>query len=63
MVLLGGCFVLQICFDVKKKGDSWFLSGDLLRSDWFGFYYWCDRIGDTFRWRGENVSSWSRSRG
>ena len=31
MVLLGGCFVLQICFDVKKKGDSWFLSGDLLK--------------------------------
>jgi len=47
----------KICFDVKKKGDSWFLSGDLLRSDWFGFYYWCDRIGDTFRWRGENVST------
>lgn len=30
-------------------GDLYFASGDLLRKDAFGFYYWVDRLGDTFR--------------
>ena len=47
----------KVVCDVKRRGDKWFASGDLLRADWFGFYYWVDRIGDTFRWKGENVST------
>ena len=47
----------KIMRDVLRKGDSWFRSGDLLRLDADGFVYFVDRIGDTFRWRGENVST------
>ncbi|CAN0524944.1 unnamed protein product, partial [Ectocarpus sp. 12 AP-2014] len=36
-------------FDVMLPGDLYFASGDLLRKDAFGFYYWVDRLGDTFR--------------
>uniref|UniRef100_A0A6B2L0X2 Very long-chain fatty acid transport protein n=1 Tax=Arcella intermedia TaxID=1963864 RepID=A0A6B2L0X2_9EUKA len=47
----------KILRDVFKKGDMWYLSGDLLKMDKDGFFYFVDRIGDTFRWKGENVST------
>ena len=47
----------KILRDVFKPGDSWFRTGDLLKRDARGYYYFVDRIGDTFRWKGENVST------
>jgi fatty-acyl-CoA synthase len=47
----------KVLRDVFAKGDRWFRTGDLLRKDSAGFFYFVDRIGDTFRWRGENVST------
>ena len=47
----------KIAHDVFEKGDSAFLSGDLVVKDEYGYIYFHDRTGDTFRWRGENVST------
>uniref|UniRef100_A0A667WSG5 long-chain-fatty-acid--CoA ligase n=1 Tax=Myripristis murdjan TaxID=586833 RepID=A0A667WSG5_9TELE len=43
--------------NVLKKGDLYFNSGDLLRIDKDNFIYFQDRVGDTFRWKGENVAT------
>nr|XP_040019380.1 hsFATP2a_ACSVL_like domain-containing protein [Gasterosteus aculeatus aculeatus] len=43
--------------DVMKKGDLYFNTGDLLRVDDMNFVYFQDRVGDTFRWKGENVAT------
>ncbi|QYJ07798.1 long-chain-acyl-CoA synthetase [Qipengyuania flava] len=47
----------KILTDVFEKGDRWFRTGDLLRRDSDGYVYFVDRIGDTFRWKGENVAT------
>lgn len=47
----------KILRDVFEKGDAWFRSGDLMSKDKAGYIYFNDRIGDTFRWKGENVAT------
>lgn len=47
----------KILRNVFRPGDSWWSSGDLLRYDEDGYCYFVDRIGDTFRWKSENVST------
>jgi fatty-acyl-CoA synthase len=46
--------ILRDCF---AKGDRYLRTGDLLRRDRAGYYYFVDRVGDTFRWKGENVAT------
>lgn len=47
----------KVLRDVMQKGDAWFRTGDLMRRDEHGYFYFVDRIGDTFRWKGENVAT------
>ncbi|NXW61115.1 S27A2 synthetase, partial [Eurystomus gularis] len=47
----------KILRDVLVKGDTFFNSGDLLMVDHERFIYFQDRVGDTFRWKGENVAT------
>ncbi len=46
-----------ILHDVFVKGDRYFNTGDLLRNIGFGHAQFVDRLGDTYRWKGENVST------
>jgi fatty-acyl-CoA synthase len=47
----------KILHDVFEPGDRYFRSGDLMRFDDKDYFYFVDRIGDTYRWKGENVST------
>ena len=47
----------KVLADAFEKGDRWFRTGDLMRRDALGYFYFVDRIGDTFRWKGENVAT------
>ncbi|MEM1035298.1 MAG: long-chain-acyl-CoA synthetase [Pseudomonadota bacterium] len=47
----------KILRNVFEEGDMWFRTGDLMKKDEIGYVYFVDRIGDTFRWKGENVST------
>ena len=46
----------KILRSVFKPGDAWFRFGDILRWDDEGRIFFVDRIGDTFRWKSENIS-------
>lgn len=47
----------KIISNAFGKGHAWFRTGDALKRDKKGYYYFVDRLGDTFRWKGENVST------
>ncbi|ODM87976.1 Long-chain fatty acid transport protein 4 [Orchesella cincta] len=47
----------RIARNVFKQGDKYFRTGDCLCRDKYGYYYFQDRIGDTFRWKAENVAT------
>jgi fatty-acyl-CoA synthase len=47
----------KVLRNVFQAGDSWYRTGDLMRRDERGFYYFVDRAGETYRWKGENVST------
>jgi fatty-acyl-CoA synthase len=47
----------KILRNVFAPGDAWVRTGDLMRKDERGFFYFVDRAGDTFRWKGENVAT------
>ncbi|XP_055463323.1 long-chain fatty acid transport protein 5 isoform X2 [Psammomys obesus] len=47
----------KLATNVRRKGDLYYNTGDVLVLDQEGFFYFQDRLGDTFRWKGENVST------
>lgn len=47
----------KIVRDALKKGDAWFNTGDVMRDIGFLHLQFVDRLGDTYRWKGENVST------
>jgi len=47
----------KVLRNVFATGDAWFRTGDLMRKDERGYFFFVDRVGDTFRWKGENVST------
>ncbi len=47
----------KVLRDVFELGDAWMRTGDLMRRDGERFYHFVDRVGDTFRWKGENVAT------
>lgn len=47
----------KIARDVFEKGDAYYRTGDSMRRDTEGRWFFNDRLGDTFRWKGENVST------
>ena len=40
-----------------REGDCWFNSGDVMSPQGMGHAAFVDRLGDTFRWKGENVAT------
>ena len=47
----------KVLHNVFTSGDAWYRTGDLMTRDRQGFFYFIDRVGDSYRWRGENVST------
>jgi len=47
----------KILRNVLASGDAWFRTGDLMTLDRSGYFRFVDRVGDTFRWKGENVAT------
>ncbi|ODN02066.1 Long-chain fatty acid transport protein 4 [Orchesella cincta] len=47
----------KVARNLFRQGDRYFRSGDIMTIDCFGYIYFKDRIGDTYRWKGENVST------
>ena len=47
----------KILRNVFNKDDMWFRTGDLMKQDELGYFYFVDRVGDTFRWKAENVAT------
>ncbi|ORM30206.1 long-chain-acyl-CoA synthetase [Williamsia sp. 1135] len=47
----------KVVTNAFKDGDQWFNTGDLVRGQGFSHILFVDRLGDTFRWKGENVAT------